>query len=137
MQLNKEEALRWLDQAEHNFEVAKNNLSSTFYSDACFMAEQTSQVALKALIIFYKKRNVWEHSIQELVRISSEYDKRFEDLVEAGKILDRYYIPTRYPDALATPAVPYKTYSERDAREAVALTESILQLAKEVIRREK
>jgi HEPN domain-containing protein len=137
MQLNKEEALRWLEQAEHNFEVAKNNLSSTFYSDACFMAEQTSQVALKALIIFYKKRNVWEHSIQELVRISSEYDKRFEDLVEAGKILDRYYIPTRYPDALATPAVPYKTYSERDAREAVVLTESILQLAKEVIRREK
>lgn len=59
-----------------------DKLSSTFYSDACFMAEQTSQVALKALIIFYKKRNVGEHSIQELVRISSEYDKRFPKRVE-------------------------------------------------------
>ena len=71
------------------------------------MAEQTSQVALKALIIFYKKRNVGEHSIQELVRISSEYDKRFEDLVEAGKILDRlsmlkFFTCFRHPNKLGS-----------------------------------
>ena len=95
MKLNKGEALRWLDQAEHNLRVAKSNLSYNFYSDACFMAEQASQVTLKAFIIYHKKRHVWEHSIQELAKISSDYDKRFESLIEAGEILDKYYIPTR------------------------------------------
>jgi HEPN domain-containing protein len=102
MQLNRDEALRWLDQAEHNLEVAKNNLNSGFFSDASFMAEQTAQVALKAFVILHKKRYIWEHSVQELARISSEYDKDFNDLIEPGKILDRYYIPTRYPNALAS-----------------------------------
>jgi HEPN domain-containing protein len=136
MKLNKEEALRWLDQAEHNLEVAKINFNSKFYSDACFMAEQTSQVALKAFIICNKKRKVWEHSIQELTRISSDYDKRFESLIEAGKILDKYYVPTRYPDALPSPAVPYKTYNEKDAREALSLAEEIVKLVKKVIKGE-
>jgi len=133
MKLNKEESLRWLDQAEHNLEVAKNNFKSLFYSDACFMAEQTAQVALKAFIIYHRKRYISEHSIQELAKISSGYDKRFEDLIEAGKIIDRYYIPTRYPDALAKPAVPYKTYMEKDAQEAICLVEKIIKLVKNAI----
>ncbi|MDZ7262578.1 MAG: HEPN domain-containing protein [candidate division KSB1 bacterium] len=64
------------------------------------MSEQAAQAALKAFIIYHKKRYIWEHSIQELARLSAQYDKDFEALVEAGKILDRYYIPTRYPDAI-------------------------------------
>jgi len=130
IQANREDALRWLEQAEHNLEVAKHNLKGGFYSDACYMAEQTAQVALKAFIIANKRRHVWEHSVQELARLCSQYDKDFAGLVETGKILDRYYIPTRYPDALASPAVPYKTYTERDAVEALGLTEKIVGLVK-------
>jgi HEPN domain-containing protein len=126
MKLNKEDALRWLEQAEHNLRVAENNLKAKFYSDTCFMADQTAQMALKAFIIYHKKRLIWEHSIQELSAISSQYDKDFEIFIEFGKILDRYYIPTRYPDALARPAVPYKTYTERDAKEALEFAREIL-----------
>ncbi len=130
MKLNKEEALRWLDQAEHNLEVAKNNFKAGFYSDACFMAEQSAQIALKSFIIYHKKRYIWEHSIQELARICSQYNKEFERLIEIGKILDRYYIPTRYPNALAPPAVPYKSYTEEDAKNALDLAEQILKKVK-------
>lgn len=94
------------------------------------MAEQTAQVALKAFIIANKRRHIWEHSVQELARLCSQYDKDFAGLVEAGKILDRYYIPTRYPDALASPAVPYKTYTRKDALEAIGLAEKIAELVK-------
>ena len=94
------------------------------------MAEQTAQVALKAFVIVNKRRHVWEHSVQELARLCSLYDKDFTGLIEAGKILDRYYIPTRYPDALASPAVPYKTYTEKDAVEAISLAEKITGLLK-------
>jgi HEPN domain-containing protein len=97
------------------------------------MADQTAQMALKAFIIYHKKRLIWEHSIQELSAISSQYDKDFEKFIEFGKILDRYRIPTRYPDALARPAVPYKTYTERDAKEALEFAREILKNVKEKI----
>jgi HEPN domain-containing protein len=136
MKLNKEEALRWLDQAEHNLKVAENNLKAQFYSDACYMAEQTAQIALKAFIIYHKKRLIWQHSIQELSMICSQYDTDFEEFIDFGRILDRYYIPTRYPNALARPAVPYKTYTEKDAKEALGFAKEILKKVKEKIKEE-
>jgi len=126
MRLNREEALRWLEQAKHNLEVAQNNFKANFYSDTCFMAEQAAQMALKAFIIYHKNRFIWEHSIQELARICTEYDSNFGKFVEFGKILDRYYIPTRYPNALASPAVPYKIYTEKDAKEALNFAKEII-----------
>ena len=133
MKLDKEDALGWLAQAEHNLEVAKNNFDADFYSDTCFMSEQSAQVALKAFIVYHKRRYIWEHSIQELARICSQYDEDFEEFMEVGKILDRYYIPTRYPDALARPAIPYKSYNEKDAKEALNLAEKIIKKVKNEI----
>ncbi|MGB9773379.1 MAG: HEPN domain-containing protein [Bacteroidota bacterium] len=133
MKLTKEEALRWLDQAEHNLKVAESNLQQKFYSDVCFMAEQTAQVALKAFVIYHKKRLIWEHSIQQLAQICTQYDNDFTEFIEMGMILDRYYIPTRYPDALATPAVPYKTYREKDALEAIEFARKIVMKVKNKI----
>jgi HEPN domain-containing protein len=133
MRLSKEEGLRWLEQAEHNLQVANNNLKAGFYSDTCFMSEQTAQVALKAFIIYHGRRYIWEHSIQELVRIASGYDEEFKELVEAGKILDRYYIPTRYPDALASPAIPYKSFIEKDALEAIGIADRIVGMVRKKI----
>ena len=72
MKRNKEEAWRWLDQARHDFEVAKSNFDAGFYSDTCFMCEQAAQKVLKAYIIYQGKRYVWAHSIQELARICTE-----------------------------------------------------------------
>lgn len=130
MKLNKEESLRWFDQAQHDLEVAKSNFGSGFYSDACYMSEQAAQKGLKAFMIYHGKRHVWEHSVQELAKIGSHYDKEFEGVVEAGMVLDRYYVPTRYPDALASPAVPYKSYIAKDASEAISLAEKIIAMVK-------
>jgi len=134
MKLNKEDALRWLDQAEHNLTVAESNFKSNFYSDACFMAEQAAQVALKAFVILHRKRLMWEHSVQEIAKICAQYDKDFEKFIDFGKILDRYYIPTHYPDALASPAVPYKTYIEKDAKEALNFAKEIVEKVKQKIK---
>jgi HEPN domain-containing protein len=130
IRVEKEEALRWLSQAEHNLLVAKHNLVGKFYSDACFMSEQASQVALKAFITSKKRRRIVEHSVQELASICSNYDKDFKEVIEYGKTLDRYYIPTRYPDALASPAVPFKTYKEEDAADAISLAQKIITVVK-------
>ena len=131
MKKNREEALRWLKQAEHNLKVAENNLNAGFFSDACFMSEQTAQVALKAYLICKTGRYVlWEHSIQTLAKKCIHYDDEYNEVIGFGMILDRYYIPTRYPDALAPPAIPYETYTAKDASEAVGFSKKIIDLAK-------
>lgn len=130
MKRSKEDAKRWLEQAEYDFKVANNNFNSKFYSYVCFMCEQTAQKALKAFLIYKGERYVWEHSIQELARKASKYESKFGKLIDTGMILDKFYIPTRYPDALAPPAVPYKSYRKEDALEAIKLTEKIIRAVK-------
>lgn len=127
MKNSKENALRWLSQAEHDLESAINNLEKVkFYSDACFMSEQASQKALKAYLLFKGERHILSHSVRELVDSCAKYDGEFNCLIEYGMILDKYYIPTRYPDALAPPAVPYKSYTEKEAAEAVDYAKKIV-----------
>jgi HEPN domain-containing protein len=51
MKPSPEAGLRWLRQAEHDLEVAQKHVERGDYSDACFMAEQASQKALKGFLI--------------------------------------------------------------------------------------
>jgi HEPN domain-containing protein len=131
MKRSKEDALRWLKQSEHDLLVAKSNLGAGFYSDACFMCEQSAQKALKSYLIFKTGRPVlWERSVQILAKRCLQFEEGFKEVVDYGRILDRYYIPTRYPNALTPPAVPYETYTEKDALEAVRFAEKIIEVVK-------
>jgi len=131
MKKGKADALRWLRQAEHDLAVAEHNHTAGFYSDVCFMCEQASQKALKAYLIFKTGRPpLGEHSIQVLARRCAEFDKKFGELARLGGVLDRYYIPTRYPDALAPPVAPYEAYLPEDAENALHIAKRIFQLVK-------
>ena len=101
-----------------------------FWSDVCFMAEQTAPMALKAFLYGKGNRFVMVHSVQELALQCAELDAAFEVATEWGKVLDRYYIPTRYPDALAPPAVPFKSFTESDANQARGYAATIVRLVK-------
>lgn len=68
------------------------------------MGEQAAQIVLRAYIMYKTGRYATLHSIQRLAEKCSTFD--FEKVMEYGKILDRYYIATRFPDALASPAIP-------------------------------
>ncbi len=124
-------AQRWLKQALHDLENAKRNLKDKFYSDTCFMAEQASQKALKAYLYFKGERaHILIHSLTALVSECSKRDRSFQSLKNAAMRLDKYYILTRYPDALPAPAVPYEEYGPEEAKEAISYAEEILVLAK-------
>lgn len=101
-----------------------------FWSDVCFMAEQTAQTALKAFLFGQGRRVVFLHSIQELALRCAEIHVDFTDAVEWGETLDRYYILTRYPDALAPLAVPFKSYTESDASQARQYTSAMVALVR-------
>lgn len=121
-----EELKRWLKQAKHDLEAAGLDIKNKFFADACYSAEQAAQKALKGYLYFKGSPLVWQHSVKKLVADCIGYDNAFSKLLEAGKILDQYYIPTRYPDVLAPPAVPFESYTESQAIEAIELAGKIL-----------
>ncbi len=121
---------RWLAQAEHQLEVTGDLLGLGHWSDVCFMAEQTAQTALKAYHYGKGQMIVLVHSIQELALQCVSFDEAFGRVAEWGKVLDRYYIPTRYPDALAPPAVPYRSFTQGDAEQAHGFANDIVGLVK-------
>jgi len=126
MKRSKEEAWRWFDQSEYDFRAAKINFEEKIYSYSCFLAEQSAQKALKSFLIFNGERYIWEHSVQKLIEKCARYNSEFGSMRDSGAVLDKYYLTTRYPDAIAPPALPYESYTEREAQEALKLTREIL-----------
>lgn len=101
-----ETSRRWLVQAEHNFNMTRSLLEGGFWAGACFQAEQTAQLALKAFLYWRGRRFVRTHSVRELAQECGNEDEAFVKFEDYGSVLDRYYLTTRYPDVLPEPAIP-------------------------------
>lgn len=121
----KGEAARWLEQAKCDFAAAEKIFGQELWWVACFQAQQAAEKAVKAFLYSKGKRSVLGHSVADLVDDASSYEPSFADLSESALRLDRFYIPTRYPNGLPG-GIPAKAYDEADARQAVDLAREIL-----------
>jgi HEPN domain-containing protein len=110
-----QEALRWLKTAEEDLGAARGLRSLKKYSHACFLAQQCGEKALKALW-YALGHDPWGHSIQKLIMDMPDKaaKQQLKSHLEAGVILDRYYIPTRYPNGLPD-LTPGEVYMKQDA----------------------
>lgn len=118
----------WLRQAEKDLQHARNAKASGDYEWACFAAQQSGEKALKAL---YHKigREGYGHSVLSLLRgLRSEIEIN-EKLLKVGADLDKYYIPTRYPDGLPSGA-PMDYFHLDDAEKAIKYAEEILKFVR-------
>lgn len=114
----------WLDQAKENLAHAERSVRMGDFAWACFAAQQAAEMAAKALHMRLGQI-AWGHSVYELLSTLPENVKPDERLMEKAKILDKYYIPTRYPNA--HPAGPaYRYYTESEAQEAIAVAKEVL-----------
>jgi HEPN domain-containing protein len=125
---NIQEARRWLETARGDIEVADVLLRNGKYAHACFHAQQAAEKALKALW-FYADADPWGHSISKLIEKLLEIDpvlfKAMEPLKDAGVILDRHYIPTRYPNGLPD-ITPEQAFLKEDAVISIDYSRNIL-----------
>ena len=96
------EELRWQRQAEKDLESAKDSLAAAHH----FQAQQASEKALKAILYSKGLRVVLTHSIRDLILHCSEYDGSFKGLLSEAKLLDGFYISTRYPSGLVGESIP-------------------------------
>jgi len=104
----------WLKQAENDLVWAIDSMKAGHYSGACFVSQQVSEKALKALAYYRGADLVKSHSIHEIARelgINGE-------LLSAAARLDQYYITPRYPDAVPAGA-PFELFSQEQSLEAI------------------
>lgn len=128
------EALRWLRQAGDDLEAARALEAAAKYAQAAFFAQQAGEKALKAVWLS-QDADPWGHSLGRLVREMPEGPREcFAPLLDTALALDKLYIPTRYPDALAE-LTPAEAYTQAEARAALAQAETILKAAEGWLRR--
>lgn len=119
----------WISEAEEDFSVAKILLREGKYSASCFHCQQAAEKASKALLLVHRRFEP-SHSVSELLLTGREIGVRItDDNIQHARILDRYYIPTRYPNAFETGA-PHKYFMEEDANKAVHFAEEIINIVK-------
>ncbi|MBM3748020.1 MAG: HEPN domain-containing protein [Acidobacteria bacterium] len=114
----------WYKQARHDLEHAGRALEGGDFEWACFAAQQAAEKALKAL---YQKAGgeARGHSVYGLLRSLPPGLSAETGLLEAGKGLDKHYIPARYPNAYPEGA-PYEYYTRGEAERAIGHAEQIL-----------
>ena len=131
----KQQAERWLKQAENDLATAQALLDLKNFSGACFFSEQSAQKSLKAFLIKNKQIRLSIHAIAELLEKSAIFDQSFLNLVDEGKVLDKYYLTTRYPDALPDSSLaPFESYSKSEAEGAIKISQNIFNLCQQQIR---
>ncbi len=122
----------WLGFAEDDLRMAELALGEKLYNQVCFHAEQCVEKALKALYVSNDRAYPKTHKLADLLTHIGE--EKFDDLEERIILLDRFYIPTRYPDALPG-SLSDSLPTERDARDALETARDALREVEKRIRR--
>ena len=134
MNAHRVEAQRWFRQAQADLEVVCTLRSSQHYAAVCFYSQQAAEKALKAVLYSQGARVVLGHAVRELVRQCEAHDSAFASVLGDAALLDQFYIPTRYPNGLPSPAVPSETYAEAQAEAAQEAVEHVLYIAEAFLR---
>lgn len=114
----------WLDQARRDLDHARHDVESDYHEWACFSAHQSAEKALKALYQ-HLGGEAWGHSTKRLMEELSTHLDVTPDLVDAARILDRFYIPTRYPNGFDD-GKPADYYIQKDSQQAIDCAETIV-----------
>lgn len=114
-------------QAKQDLEDARYNLEGKRYHIACFLSQQSAEKALKAFLYAKGEEMVWGHSVAELCKRATSLDKDLEKIRRMAATLDKYYIPTRYPNGLPG-GIPSEAFEKRDADRAIEIAEEVIKV---------
>jgi HEPN domain-containing protein len=111
----------WFQQAQYDLEKARLDLQWQYFEWACFTAHQAAEKAVR--VVYYAHHGEARgYGVRELL---TSLGLTVNDTVfEQATFLDRFYIPTRYPNGLPA-GVPHDYFSREDAAQAIAAAEAI------------
>jgi HEPN domain-containing protein len=121
----------WLRQADADLRHSRNAREDGDHEWACFAAQQAAEKGLKGLAQ-HLGGEPWGHSVTVLL---GELRERLDvppALGDAGKRLDKHYIPTRYPNGFDQGA-PTDYYTAAEAEAAINDATAILEFCRRAL----
>jgi HEPN domain-containing protein len=112
----------WFRQSELDFAAASDSRDHGHFEWACFLAQQSAEKAVKA-VHESGGTEAWGHSVAGLL---AGLDGVPDAVEEAGRALDKHYIPTRYPTSHPEGA-PGDLYTDREARQALTDASTVIE----------
>ena len=121
-------ALDWLRQANRDFDHAMDSRHVERHEWACFAAQQAAEKAVKALHLHVGQK-AWGNVIAQLLEELPETIDVPELLIEKGRVLDNFYIPSRYPNGHSTGA-PFEHYGPLQSEVAIRHAYEIIEFTR-------
>lgn len=118
----------WFNQALRDLEQAEDSAQAGRHEWACFAAQQAAEKAVKALHLHLGQES-WGHVVAQLLRELPMSVMVPPDLVEKGRVLDNFYIPTRYANSHPAGA-PYEHYGPLQSQEAIGYAREIVEFVR-------
>jgi HEPN domain-containing protein len=102
--------------------MAEVAIREGIYNQVCFHSQQSAEMAIKALLLLQGQIVPRTHLLGDLLRL---LEPNPFDASLGIQLLDRFYLPTRYPDALPG-SLPEGLPNHEDALEAQAVARQVL-----------
>ena len=136
---NRNEAERWIRQAEGDLYTTNCLFRSAHYFLACFQCQQAVEKTLKGLMFakgHLKKSDLELHDVMALAYRASRLDPRLRAIPEMVACIQGYYIDTRYPQyqrGFSQTSIPAEMFTQEDADNAISKATEILLLLRQVL----
>jgi len=116
----------WFEYAEDDLKFAYVGLREGFYSKVCFLSQQVIEKVLKGCLVQQGKPYPKTHKLVDLYSLCNL--KWLKPYKEKIKLIDEFYIPSRYPEGIPGD-LSTRPSNENDAKEAISAAKEILHLA--------
>lgn len=120
---------QWLNKAAEDLAVARLIFREGHPGHVCFLSQQCMEKSLKAYLLVYRNKYPRTHKLVELLGQCDRLDANFAHFWPECQVVDQYYIPTRYPDALPG-RLPEGLPGRAEAEEALAAAAKVLQFVR-------
>ena len=118
----------WLNQAIRDLEQARDSQKAGRHEWACFISQQSAEKAIKSLHL-HLGQEAWGHVVAKLI---SELPKEVlipGRLMDKARVLDNFYIPTRYPNGHPEGA-PFEHYGKIQSDGAINYAGEIIEFVR-------
>ena len=116
----------WFSQALRDLEQAGASQTDSRHEWACFASQQSAEKAVKSLHLA-RGQEAWGHVVARLLKeLPLEVPA---ELIEKGKVLDNFYMPTRYANGHPEGA-PFEHYGSLQSQEAIRYASEILEFVR-------
>jgi len=120
----------WMDQAKGEFKAARDLFATSNYAWCCFACHQAAEKALKAILEHFGTPTAG-YNLIALINEVSKFTAVPSGVETSRRILNRYYFPTRYPDAFPSGASIHM-FNGDDAEEALQHLGEVMEFAGKV-----